>query len=272
MNAQEEKLLFEKKRKVAYIIINNLRKKNAIEIPMIYTFLDFLEKVDNDPHIKCLIIKSTGDDIFSAGWDLAMFEPGKMENIDILFNDGARISKKIHMMKKPVIVEMQGSAVGTGTIIALAADFRFVANKKDIFFQLPELNIGPGIFPATGPTVGAVKILGNTRAKDMLFTGRRVSLEEFDSWGAISRIIDPPENLSAAVDEFARNLTKKSAELLILTKNAINRMSMDIERFYNLENDMGRYYFDGLQGKERENIDIFLERINKKYSSSYREK
>ncbi len=268
MNEQEEKLLLEKKGKIAYITIDNQKKKNAIEVPMIYKFLDYLDDVDNDPKIRCLVIRSAGDSVFCAGWDLAMFQPGKTENIDILLKDGSKISKKIHLLKKPVIMQIQGSAVGTGTIIALAADFRFVANRKDIFFQLPELIIGPGIFPATGPTVGAVKLLGNARAKDMLLTGRRVFLEEFNSWGAISRVINPPEELPNAVIKFAKDLSKKPAELLILTKNAINRMSMRLlNEFYKLENEMGRYYFNGLEGKKREEIDEFLEKININYSS-----
>ncbi len=268
MNEQEEKLLLERKGKIAYITINNQEKKNAIEIPMIYKFLDFLDNVDRDPKVRCLVIRSTGDDVFCAGWDLAMFQSVTQENIDILLNDGARISKKIHLMKKPVIMQIQGPAVGTGTIITLAADFRIVANKKNIFFQLPELIVGPGIFPATGPTVGAVKLLGNARAKDMLFTGRRVSLEEFNSWGVISQIVDPPEELSDAVRTFAKELSRKSAELLILTKAAINTMSMRLtNEFYNLENEMAEYYFKGLTGENRVGIDELLEKITKKYSS-----
>jgi enoyl-CoA hydratase/carnithine racemase len=268
MSGKEEKLLLEKKRKIAYITINNPEKKNAIEVPMISQFINYLDEVNNDPKIKCLVIRSTGNDVFSAGWDLAMFEPGKWESVDILLNEGYRISKKIHLLKKPVITQIQGPAVGTGCIIACASDFRIVANKKSTFFQLPELIIGPGIFPATGPTVGAVKLLGQARAMDMLLTGRRVSLEEFNSWGAISRIIDPPEDLSTAVKKFVKELCKRSGELLVLTKNAINRMSMRLlNEFYNLENEMGRYYFDGMEGKEREDLDTFLEKIDKKYSS-----
>ncbi|TXT62705.1 MAG: putative 2-(1,2-epoxy-1,2-dihydrophenyl)acetyl-CoA isomerase [Promethearchaeota archaeon] len=268
MSLKDEKLMFEKKRKIAYITINNPNKKNAIELPMIHKFLEYLDEVENNPRIRCLVIKSSGNDVFSAGWDLAIFEPGKTENIKTLLNDGARISKKIHLLKKPVITQIQGSAVGTGTIIALASDFRIVANKKDLFFQLPELIIGPGIFPATGPTVGAVKILGHTRVMDMLLTGRRVVLEEFNSWGAISRIIDPAEDLESAVESFANDLSKRPAELLILTKNAINRMSMRLlNEFYNLENEMGRYYFDGLEGKKRQEINQFLEKLDKKYST-----
>ena len=197
-----------------------------------------------------------------------MFESVDRKNIDILSNDGSRISKKIHFLKKPVIMQIQGPAVGTGTILALLADVRIVANKKNIFFQLPELIIGPGIFPATGPTVGAVKLLGNARAKDMLLTGRRVSLEEFNSWGVINQIVDPPEDLPNVVKNYAKELSKKSLEILALTKNAINTMSTRLaNEFYNLENDYAEYYFAGLKGESRIELDEFLEKMAKKYTS-----
>jgi len=267
MSEQEEKLILEKKGKVAYITINNPKKKNAIEVPMIYKFLEFLDEVDADDKVRCLVIRSTGDDVFCAGWDLAMFQSVDQKNIDVLLNDGARISKKIHFLKKPVIVQIQGPAVGTGTIISLLADVRIVAYKKNIFFQLPELIIGPGIFPATGPTVGAVKLLGNARAKDMLFTGRRVSLEEFNSWGVINQIVDPPEDLPNVVKDYAKELSRKSLDILVLTKNAINTMSTRLaNEFYNLENDYARYYFAGLKGESRIGLDEFLEEMTKKYT------
>ncbi|MFX0069701.1 MAG: enoyl-CoA hydratase/isomerase family protein [Candidatus Hermodarchaeota archaeon] len=267
MSEQQEKLTLERKGKVAYITINNPEKKHAIEVPMIYKFLDYLDQVDADPKVRCLVIRSTGDDVFCAGWDLAMFQTVDQKNIDILLNDGARISKKIHFLKKPVIMQIQGSAVGTGTIMTLHADVRIVANKKDIFFQLPELIIGPGIFPATGPTVGAVNLLGVARAKDMLFTGRKISLEEFNSWGVINQIVDPPEDLPNAVKNYAKELSRKSTEILALTKNAINTMSMRLaNEFYNLENDYGEYYFDGLKGEPRIGLDEFLDKMTKKYT------
>jgi enoyl-CoA hydratase/carnithine racemase len=268
MSKQDEKLSLERKGKIAYITINNPKKKNAIEVPMIYKFLEFLDEVDADPKVRCLVIRSTGDDVFSAGWDLAMFESVDQKNIDILLNDGARISKKIHFLKKPVIMQIQGPAVGTGTIMTLLADVRIVANKKNIFFQLPELIIGPGIFPATGPTIGAVKLLGNARAKDMLFTGRRVSLEEFNSWGVINQIVDPPEDLPNVVKGYAKELSRKSLEILALTKNAINTMSTRLaNEFYNLENDYAEYYFAGLKGEPRVGLDEFLRKMTKKYTT-----
>ncbi|MBD3254082.1 MAG: hypothetical protein GF383_03275, partial [Candidatus Lokiarchaeota archaeon] len=116
-------------------------------------------------------------------------------------------------------------------------------------------------------TVGAVKLLGNARAKDMLFTGRRVSLGEFNSWGVVNQIVEPPADLPNAVKSFAKDLSKKSTELLALTKRAINVMSLRLaEEFYNLENDMAQYYFNGLKGEERIELDEIIEKITKKYT------
>ena len=124
------------------------------------------------------------------------------------------------------------------------------------------------VLAATGPTVGAVKLLGDARAKEMLFTGRRVTLEEFNSWGVINQIVDPPEELSNMVNSYAKELSRKSAEILALTKNAINTMSTRLaDEFYNLENDYARYYIAGLSGESRIGLDEFLEKMTKKYTS-----
>ena len=101
----------------------------------------------------------------------------------------------------------------------------------------------------------------------MLFTGRRVSLEEFNSWGIINKIVDPPEDLPNVVKEYAKELSRKSLDILVLTKNAINTMSTRLaDEFYNLENDYARYYFAGLKGESRIGLDEFLEKMAKKYT------
>jgi len=264
--SNQEKVIYKEKGKVATLTINNPNKKNAIEKSMVSKILECLHKADINPKINCIIIKSVGDDVFCAGWDLGMFQGMDKEGIDFLLYKGGEISHRIHSIKKPVIVQVQGPSVGMGTIISLASDFLFVANKDRVFFQLPELEIGPGIFPATGPTVGAVKKLGINHAKDMLLTGRKVGFKEFDKWGVITQIVDPPEDLDNVVRKFARTLSRKSAELLFLTKTAINTMSVRLlDEFYNLENEMAEFYFSGMMGLEREPLEDFLEKIKGKY-------
>lgn len=262
----EEKVQYKEIGKVGYMTLNNPKKRNAIDMPMVFRILDILKQVDADPKIKCLVIKSTGDQTFCAGWDLAMFAQVSQNTIDNLLNIGATISRTIYFLKKPVIMQIQGPAVGMGTIMSLVADFRICAKRDDLFFQLPELDLGPGIPAATGPTVGAVNLLGVARAKDMLLTGRKVPLAEFDKWGVVTQIVDPPTELEEEVKKFARKLSSKSGQLLAFTKQTINMMSLPAAKeCWELENEMARFYFDGMMGKQQGNEDEFIKHLWTKY-------
>ncbi|MHA1341410.1 MAG: enoyl-CoA hydratase/isomerase family protein [Promethearchaeota archaeon] len=265
----EEKVLFKQIGKVAYITLNNPKKMNAIEKPMVDRILKLLKEVDQNEKVNCVVINSTGDRVFCSGWDLNIFKEVSQENIDFLLNIGATISRTIFFLKKPVIVAIQGPAVGMGTIISLAADFRIVAKKDNIFFQLPELEVGPGIPPATGPTFGSVVTLGLARAKDMLLTARKVSLTEFDKWGLITEIVDPPEELARVVKKFARNLAKKSGKLLSLTKHCSNIIAAEMAKeAWELENEMAYYYFNLIMKnykQSEQSLDEFLRHLWEKY-------
>lgn len=96
---------------------------------------------------------------------------------------------------------------------------------------------------------------------------RKVSLKEFNSWGVINQIVDPPEDLPNAVKNYVKELSRKSLEILALTKNAINTMSTRLaNEFYNLEKNYGEYYFAGLKGESRIGLDEFLQKMTKKYT------
>lgn len=264
----DDKIQYKEIGKVGYITLNNPDKMNAINMDMVYVLLKLLHEIENDSKVRCLVIKSAGDRVFSAGWDLSLFKQVSQETIDNLLNYGAMISRTIYFMKKPVIVQIQGPAVGMGTIISLAADFRIAAKNEKIFFQLPELEIGPGIFPATGPTVGAVTVLGPAHAKEMLLTAKKVPLEEFNQWGGITEIIDPPEKLAKKVKKFARTLGRKSGTLLNLTNAAINIMGNRIAKdCWDLENEMAVHYFNGMMGKEVPPESEFVNKMWKKYGT-----
>jgi enoyl-CoA hydratase/carnithine racemase len=262
----EEKVQYKDIGKVGFMTLNNPKKRNAIDMSMVARILDILKQVDNDPKIKCLVIKSTGDQTFCAGWDLTMFQQVNQTLIDNLLNIGATISRTIYFLKKPVIMQIQGPAVGMGSIMSLVADFRICAKRDDLFFQLPELDLGPGIPAATGPTVGAVNLLGVAHAKDMLLTGRKISLAEFDKWGVVTQIVDPATELDEEVKKFARKLSSKNGNLLTFTKQTINMMSLPTAKeCWELENEMARFHFDGMMGKPQGDFDEFLKHLWAKY-------
>ena len=250
------------KRKVAYITVNT--KMNTFNFPTVNEFVAHLQAAEQNPKVRVVVIKTTGLKVFSAGFDLSLFKEGINETvIDNLLTQGGAVSRTIFFMTKPVISQIQSHAIGLGCIIALSSDFRFVARKSDLFFHLPEIDIG--IFPATGPTAMAVNVLGAAHAKDMLLTGRKILLDEFDRWGGITRICDP-DTLNEDVKEFAKNLAKKPSNLLRTIKPSINimayRQALDN---YNLENDMAHYNLAKITGEPHEPLEEFIREQWKKY-------
>ena len=261
-NASSESVLYKIKLGIAYITLNT--KMNTINMDTARKLVQLLNESDKNPKVKVVVLNSVGDRIFSAGFDLKMFEQGFSDKVaDDLLSYGRDISRAIYFLNKPVISQIQGSAIGMGCIMALSSDFRFVAKKEGLFFRLPEIDIN--IFPATGPTSMAVNILGVSHAKDMLYTGRKVFLDEFDHWGAITKICEP-ENLASEVKKFARELCQKNKVLMKMIKPAINMMTFEKAKdWFDLENEFAKYYFAGVLDKENFNLDEFIRKMWEKY-------
>ncbi|TFH26027.1 MAG: enoyl-CoA hydratase/isomerase family protein [Promethearchaeota archaeon] len=257
-------ILYTEKNKVAYISINT--KMNALNIELAKLFVSFLKQAEENPKIHVIVIKSEGDRIFSAGFDLRMFSQGiSMDFLNELLTFGGAISKTIFFCKKPVISQIQASAIGLGSIMALSSDFRFVANREDLFFQLPEVDIN--MFPATGPTAMAIRVLGAVHAQEMLLTGRKVYLKEFNQWGGVTEIVEP-EELGKTVKKFAKNLAQKPPNLLHSIKSAINMMSYDQAlKWFELEDKMAQYNVKVLGNLEHPPIDTFLADLWKEYTA-----
>jgi len=260
----EDLIQFKEKLGLGYITINRPDKMNSLNIPMVKRLVTLLKECDQNKKIKVIIIKSTGDKVFSAGFDLSIFKQGFSQQVqDDLLGSGRDVSRSIFFTKKPVIAQMQGSCVGLGCIMALSCDFRFMAKKPDAFMHLPELALK--IFPATGPTAMAVNLLGIVHAKDMLLTGRKIPIDEFNSWGGFTKLCEP-EALEDEVKKFARALAENTDTLLYQTKTAINMMSFDkANDWYDLENEMAIFYFQGLMGKAPCELDEFLKKMWVKY-------
>ncbi|UYP43815.1 Fatty acid oxidation complex subunit alpha [Candidatus Lokiarchaeum ossiferum] len=235
---KNEKILFKIHEKIAYITINT--KMNILDMESAKRLTQFLVRADSSEEVNVVVLKSAGDRVFSAGFDLKMFEQGMTEELrKNLSQYGRDISLTLFYMKKPVIAQIQGSAIGMGCIMILASDFRFAAQKESTFFRLPEVDMD--MFPITGPTAMAVFSLGQFHAKDMLLTGRKVSLEEFTQWGALTKVC-PPEKLDQEVELFAQSLAKKIPFLMNTIKPAINLMAFaQAMNWFDLENELQEF-------------------------------
>jgi len=263
----EEKILYETKSggRIAYITLNKPTKYNSIDKDMIFRFLALLKTADQDKMVKCVVIRSTGDRAFCGGWDFKMSTDKNPEVITFMLTTACDVSRAIAFLKKPVIAQIQGQAVGFGCILALATDFRFVARKAGLFFQLPEMDIGlPG---ATGPTVQSIATLGLPRSKQMMLTSAKISVEEVDKWGLITKVCEPSQ-LGEEVDKFCQWFVDKQPILLFTQKTMCNIMGMAMMKpFYDLENEVAAYFHGHAKNEYPADLDDFIRGLWSKYGA-----
>jgi enoyl-CoA hydratase len=131
----------------------------------------------------------------------------------------------IERYEKPVIAAVNGLALGGGWEIALACDV--VVASENAQFAQPEINIG--LIPGWGGTQRLPRLIGRNRAKELIFTGDRLTAREAERIGIVSKVV-PPDQLQEAALELARKLASKSPIMLRLVKQAVNRgIEMDLK-------------------------------------------
>jgi len=117
-----------------------------------------------------------------------------------------------------VIAQLHGYCFGVGLELALACDFRVASD--DVQLALPELTLG--MIPGSGGASRLVKLIGASRAKDVVMRGRRVSAAEAQAWGLLCEVV-PRDALGAAVASLADELAARPALALRTAKRVIGQ-------------------------------------------------
>ena len=102
---------------------------------------------------------------------------------------------------KPIIAAINGAAIGGGLEMALACDIRIMSKKAQLRF--PELTLG--LIPGWGGTQRAIRLIGGTRAKEMVLLADAVTPEKAVEWGLVNFVADP-DKFEAMVDEISKKL------------------------------------------------------------------
>lgn len=167
-----------------------------------------------DTQLRCIVITATGTRAFCVGADLK--ERNRLDDDGIrrqhaLFRLFLTIRQSLDV---PVIAAVQGVALGGGAEIALASDIVLAAEEAE--FGLPE--IGLGIMPGLGGTQFLPRIIGRSRALEMMLTGDRINAEEARECGIVSRVFPQVNLLSQALER-----AKKIASMPPLAVRSIRR-------------------------------------------------
>ncbi len=155
-----------------------------------------------DPAVRAVVIK--GGKHFAAGADInefqAVFEGSDEGRL------AGRLSDTISRMEalpKPVIAAINGFALGGGLEVAMGADFRYLATDSQV--GQPEIKLG--IIPGAGGTQRLARLVGWSRAKEIVFTGRFVGADEALAIGLADKVLDPDEVVAAAMEDAAMYAT-----------------------------------------------------------------
>jgi enoyl-CoA hydratase/carnithine racemase len=183
---------------------------------------DAAETIEHDESVCVVVVRNAGRD-FGVGVDA----PGEWE----ARHDWVAAVGRLTM---PVIAAVRGAAVGEGCELALACDLRLADARA--WFALPQ--VGEGRLPSHGATQRLPRLIGRTRALDLLLGGRRIGAREAQRLGLVSQVA-PAGRLDALVRRTVATLAGKAPIALRLAKEAVSRgVDLTLEQGVRFEQDL----------------------------------
>lgn len=172
-----------------------------------------IEEMDRDDDVGVICIRGANG-VFTSGGDVKAFpDIPKNGMSDLHWNIAAP-----ERADKPVIAALEKYCFGVGFELAMACDFRLATKETQV--ALPESAIGQ--MPGSGGSVRVARIVGMTRAKDMVMLGKRIPAPQAKDWGIITEVADDSDGLTALVEEYAAKLNALAPISLHSLKKVLN--------------------------------------------------
>jgi methylglutaconyl-CoA hydratase len=197
--------------RIGYLILNRIDKKNALNFEFIKALKLALVELAENPNVKLLVIKSNSD-VFCAGADLEYLISLKDNDYQDNLRDTQHIAElfdKIYNFPKLTIAQVEGHAIAGGCGIATAADFCYATS--DAKFGYSEVKIG--FIPAL-VSVYLIKKVGESKARELLLTGKLVSGDEAMKLGIANGIVEK-EMMEGFIENLSQNLVNTTSEISI---------------------------------------------------------
>jgi enoyl-CoA hydratase/carnithine racemase len=211
-------VLVERDGHLAHLILNRPEVLNAIDNTMGAELGAACEALAADPGVWAVIFRGAGDRAFCAGADLKArreFTPEQWSEQRSLFRG---MFARLRGVPQPIIAAVHGYALGGGTELAMLADF--IVASDDAVFGLTEVSLG--IIPGGGGTQNFPRTIGRNRAKELIFTARRLPAHEARELGLVNHVVPRSELLPKATT-LAQEIMKNSPFAVRQAKWAIDR-------------------------------------------------
>ena len=245
---------------IAIIKINRPEALNAMNVDVIDELSRTIDRIDVDNAVKVVIITGAGERAFCAGADIAYMVNINPIEAEKYASSAQMVLNKIEKLGKPVIAAVNGFALGGGCELAMVCDIRIASSNAKM--GQPEVTIG--IPPGWGGTQRLMRLVGPSRAKELVFSGKMISAEQAFQIGLINKMVSltadelPPElpqddlngqkersikiaktlnaKLISETISLCKEITKNSQNAIKISKMLINKgMDSDLETGLRLE-------------------------------------
>ncbi|WP_321392493.1 enoyl-CoA hydratase-related protein [uncultured Desulfuromusa sp.] len=239
---------------VALVTINRPEAMNALNPATIVELTTTIAVLEQRADVHVIILTGAGDKAFVAGGDVALMRTlSPLQARDVALK-AADLFQRIENSPCVVIAAINGYALGGGCELALACDLRLAAEKAQL--GQPEINLG--IIPGWGGTQRLPRLIGVSRAKELMFTGGRISADQALNLGLVDHVY-PAEQLIEEARKLAQTIASKPQTAIRIIKEAVNNgMAMDQEKAIRYEAEMFGMCFT--TADQKEGMDAFFEK------------
>jgi len=265
MTKNNAPLIYRKEKEIVFIEINRPEKKNAINFESWKSFDSYFDDLISSQGIRALVITGHPADIFSAGVDVTPTDTFISDMLQALQNQDNNklvegfayiqsVLTKLAHLTFPTIAAINGICYSGAAELALACDLRVAREDVVICFQEARL----GLIPDLGGTVRLAKLVGPGRAKDLIFSGRKIDAKEAKQLGLVNHVF-PKENFRSRVTEYVESITANAPMALRVVKEIIDStIPMDEDQALAFEREKAAS--NVLTGQCIEGITAFLEK------------
>lgn len=229
MEYKNEKILVEKPEKYVALITLNNPPLNLVTLELSAELRYTLFKLNKDDEVRVVVLTGSGTRAFCVGSDVKEFPKVWDDVIGKKLQKENETFNAIEFLDKPVIAAMEGNVCGGGFEMAMACDMRIMAENGRI--AQPEINLG--VFPGSGGLFRLPKLVGASKAMEMMYLGEFIEAEECLRLGLVNRLAPEGKAVETALT-VAKAIAQKPFEAIKLIKKGVREIGMvsSAECFY----------------------------------------
>ena len=205
---------------VALLTLNN-PPLNLVTLELSAELRETLFKLERDDEVRVVVLTGSGSRAFCVGSDVKEFPHVWDDVIGKKLQKENETFNAIEFLSKPVIAAMEGNVCGGGYEMAMACDLRILAESGRI--AQPEINLG--VFPGSGGLFRLPKLVGASKAMEMMFLGEFIEAKECLALGLVNKIAPDGEAVKTAL-EMAAKIAEKPFEAIKLIKKGVREIGM----------------------------------------------